>query len=236
LENAVLSLLFIPHDSIVGVAPVLWQGWTLEYEMFFYALCAVALFLPAKNRLEALCALLILLVVAGAVLGEGGPLTRVYTNPLLLEFVAGVGLAGLWRRGLMPPPIVGAAAIVLGLVLFAVQAAHVAPLTGARALDWGAPALLLAFGALSLESAGRVPMSRAGLLLGDASYSLYLTHGFVVAAFVWFFADAPLLLRILACTSGAAVVAICSYLWFERPVTAMLKSIRLPVRARAVGS
>jgi exopolysaccharide production protein ExoZ len=234
LENAALSLLFIPHNSAIGMAPVLWQGWTLEYEMFFYALCALGLFLPAANRLKMLCALLVLLITLGAIFQMPGPLARVYTNPLLLEFMAGVALAGLWRRQAMPRPALGAAALVLGICLFAAQGAHVATFSGVRVLDWGVPAILLVLGALSLEAAQRVPLSRTGLLLGDASYSIYLAHGFVVAGFIWFFADAPPVVRVLSCVAGATAVAICSRLWFERPVAAWLKSIGEPLRARPV--
>lgn len=233
-ENTALSLLFIPHASEIGSAPVLWQGWTLEYEMFFYALCAMSLFLPAAHRIKVLCALLIVLITLGIVFQMPGPIARVYTNPLLLEFMAGVALAVLWQRRAMPRPALGAVALALGVCLFAVQGAQIAPFSGVRVLDWGLPAFLLVLGALSLEAAQRVPVSRTGLLLGDASYSIYLGHGFVVAGFVWFFADAPPLVRVLSCVAGAAVLSVCSHLWFERPVAAWLKSIRVRPRSHPV--
>jgi exopolysaccharide production protein ExoZ len=234
-ENTTLSLLFIPHHSATGLAPVLGQGWTLEYEMFFYAVCALGLFLPPANRLKMLCALLALLVTLGTVLQMPGPMARVYTGPLLLEFMAGVALASLWCKQRMPRPAFGAAALVLGVCLFAAQAAHVAAFSGVRVLDWGVPAILLVLGALSLEAAQRVPLSQTGLLLGDASYSIYLMHGFVVSGFLWFFSDAPLVVRVLSCVAGTSILAICSHLWFERPVAAWLKSIRARLLARPSG-
>ena len=52
------SLLFIPYSSPGfprGVWPILANGWTLNYEMFFYALFALSLAAPARVRLAALC-------------------------------------------------------------------------------------------------------------------------------------------------------------------------------------
>ncbi len=223
LENAALSLLFVPHASATGgVTPVLWQGWTLEYEMFFYLLCTLALFLPSR-RLIALGVVLTVLVVVGIAARPAEPIALAYTNPLLLEFGAGVLLALAWRRRWLNALWLGAAALVAGVGAYALQQAGLAPVTGVRIIDWGVPALFIVAGALALEGAGRMPQSRFGLLVGDASYSLYLTHGFVVSGFLWFFPETPLPLRVLACAVGAVAVAIATFLFFEKPVTGLLK-------------
>lgn len=230
-ENAALSFLFIPHASATGgVSPVLWQGWTLEYEMFFYLLCTLALLLPSR-RLLALGVVLVVLVTVGIVTQPAEPIALAYTNPLLLEFGAGVLLALAWRRRWLNTPWLGAAAIVAGVSAYALQQTGLAPVTGVRVIDWGVPALFIVAGALALEGAGRMPQSRFGLLVGDASYSLYLTHGFVVSGFLWFFSDTPLPLRVLACAVGAVACAIATFLFFEKPVTAFLK--RFGPRGRA---
>ncbi len=232
VENTLLSLAFIPHESQTGAAPVLWQGWTLEYEMFFYTLCTLALmFLPSSNRLKTLAGLLLLLSAIGLVLAPTHPVARAYTSPLLLEFAAGIGLATAWRAGLMPRAALGATSLIAGFAVFAALQIGVLPASGVRVIDWGIPAFLIVAGALCLEAGGRVAKSRFGLLLGDASYSLYLTHGFVVSAFLWFFADASLWIRAPVCAVGSVAVAIAAYLWFERP---LMRSLRSVVRLRSV--
>jgi peptidoglycan/LPS O-acetylase OafA/YrhL len=55
LNNLMQSLLFIPHRAALPEsAPTLMQGWTLEYEMFFYVLCTVCLALFRKQPVLAL--------------------------------------------------------------------------------------------------------------------------------------------------------------------------------------
>lgn len=216
-HNTILSLFFIPHDSATGVAPVLWQGWTLEYEMFFYGLCALALLLsPTAYRLWVLCAALAALVVLGGVAPLSGNFARVYTNPLLLEFVAGIALAAAWRRKLALPWTIGAVSIAAGIVILALEHFRVAE-TGIRIVDWGIPALLIAMGALSFERSGRVARLPKAALMGDASYALYLTHGFAIGPFLWYFSHAPLWLRVPVCLTSAIVLALGVYLLAERP-------------------
>lgn len=49
IGNVILSYFFLPSRNIDGqFAPLLGVGWTLVFEMFFYALFASALFFPGK--------------------------------------------------------------------------------------------------------------------------------------------------------------------------------------------
>lgn len=48
LEHTILSLFFIPHNSPAGLHPVLGVGWTLNMEVYFYSLFALAIFLNRK--------------------------------------------------------------------------------------------------------------------------------------------------------------------------------------------
>ena len=66
------SLLFIPHysPSFPGMAwPVLVPGWTLNFEMFFYAVFAATLSLAQPMRLWALAAVMSTLVIVGLSMG-----------------------------------------------------------------------------------------------------------------------------------------------------------------------
>ena len=97
------SLLFIPFDNENGVwAPVLRQGWTLNYEMMFYVIFAVGLTLPRKMALSGIAISLGIFTAVGPALPPGIP--AYLSSPIVLWFVVGVGAAALWRsRGLREP-------------------------------------------------------------------------------------------------------------------------------------
>ena len=71
--SLVASFLFYPYPRPDGLAvPVHALGWTLNYEMFFYVLFAVAIVLPRRAAVMAVTALFVTLVVIG----------RLFTLPL----------------------------------------------------------------------------------------------------------------------------------------------------------
>jgi exopolysaccharide production protein ExoZ len=230
-ENALLSFLFIPHQSDTGVAPVLWQGWTLEYEMFFYALCAGALMLPTARRLQCLAGLLILLATIGVTAPSSNPIVYAYTNSLLLEFVAGLALAKLWREHALPPAWIGTAMLVAGFGIYALEYARLIPVSGVRIIDWGLPALLIVGGALSLETENWVPRSRTGLAIGEASYSLYLTHGFVVTGVLWLFPGVTFWILTPVCVLCSVMVAIAVHHFIQNPLGEALDARLRPTQA-----
>jgi len=90
------SLLFIPYyDGKFGWAPILRQGWTLNYEMMFYAIFALALMLPRKMALPGIAAALSVFVSIRPLLPPG--VLAYLSSPILLWFVLGMGIATFWR-------------------------------------------------------------------------------------------------------------------------------------------
>jgi exopolysaccharide production protein ExoZ len=95
----------------------------------------------------------------------------VYTGPLLLEF-----LAGIWLGVALIPPAVGAGLLVVATAgLAGGYASGLDSGTYSRVLARGVPAVLIVVGMLSFETLPGV-RNRAGLLLGAASYAIYLSH------------------------------------------------------------
>jgi exopolysaccharide production protein ExoZ len=213
------ALLFIPWRAPDGhVWPVLVQGWTLQYEMFFYLLFAAGLALPRRGQLMALSIALIGLSLASLVLHGDNPLARTYTDPILLEFLAGVWLSALWRSGRLP---IAAGPLLLALGVAGFAAAGIArldPQGWIRLVVWGLPAWLMVAGALALEK--QAPKSRTGLALGDGSYSIYLFHTLVVGA-VW---RLPLGAALVpAAILASAVSGVLLFRFLEAPLTRRLR-------------
>lgn len=182
--HVILSLLFLPHRDPTGaIAPVIVPGWTLNYEAFFYVVFALTLLMPVRRRSIILTLALCALCLAGLVMPRGRwAAADVYTDPLILEFAAGVWLAKAAAAGRLGRMPVALGAIGAGVLIMAVAAMTGVDVSGwARLLYWGLPAVLIVWGALSLEGCSRAPTIAPLKGLGDASYSLYLAHGLALS-------------------------------------------------------
>ncbi|KQT50884.1 hypothetical protein ASG43_06405 [Aureimonas sp. Leaf454] len=172
-RHLLASLVFWPvvHPALNEILPLLIPGWTLNYEMAFYVLVAVSLVLPRALRTG-----FVLLVLALAIASREHipyrPATDFYTMPLIFEFGAGLLLARAHAGGSVVRPGVALFAMLVGAFALLALAG-----TGLwRFLAAGLPAVLVVSGAIFLERGRSFPRWRLPVLLGDASYSIYLTH------------------------------------------------------------
>ncbi|MBN9076585.1 MAG: hypothetical protein BGN87_14115 [Rhizobiales bacterium 65-79] len=181
IPNFLGSLFFVPAIQNGELHPIVIQGWTLCYEMMFYVLFALALFWPRTTRFWILAGMLVTVAILHPFLPEGYAFT--FSDPILLEFLAGVFIGQFWMSGARFPPALAVAMVVLGFAAFA-GLEELAPGTG-RIVRWGVPAILIVAGMAFAErnsSWKPIPVLR---FLGDASYSIYLWHvlvGTVVTA------------------------------------------------------
>jgi peptidoglycan/LPS O-acetylase OafA/YrhL len=179
-EHALLSFLFIPHLAPNGgIHPILNLGWTLMYEMFFYVTFALALCFRRAVGLALMAGLFLFLHALAhytPVLPEA--LRLFWGDALLFEFLFGAGFYFALSDGELP------FARLAAVLLFALAASTAAYLAGlwweSRLYHFGLPALagLALFYHL-------LPVVRARswlflVLVGEASYTLYLSHPFVL--------------------------------------------------------
>ncbi len=190
-EHYPYSRLFIPHMSPFNqVAPLLQPGWTLNYEMFFYLAFAVALTSSAAYRVMVVMLMLGGLIVAGWLFPPSDPALLTYTSPLMLEFVFGAVIGHLYAMGQLERlgTAAGWSMMAAGAALAAIATAFILPTrplfdfddATIRVTTYGVAGALVVTGALAWETAAPMtrpsrPMQFLGLV-GDASYSLYLTH------------------------------------------------------------
>ena len=213
------SFAFIPHGDGDHFFPVHMVGWTLNYEMFFYALFGAALLLPRRAQPAALSAMFVGLVAAGTVLNPAAAPLDFWSRPIILQFLIGAWLGWFWQRrgSSFAVPV-----IAIGAALFLVQIAG--PLRGD--LRIGLQCALLLIGTLELEKAGafrhriRIPG-----LLGDASYSIYLWHPFaaLAAEVAGHRLGLPPLPVVALAAIGGVGLGLASYRWLEDP---MLRAFR----------
>jgi exopolysaccharide production protein ExoZ len=207
--------------------PLLPVGWTLTYEAYFYLVVAIAIaFVPKRRFTVFLCGWAILIALMQG-LTQTVPWQEVVASPMGWEFIAGALIGIHWKR-----LSAHAASLVfwLGLLGFLLAVAllnklgiyeHPALL---RTAVFGSCSTLIILGLVRREATGVRSTYRVLQRLGDASYSIYLSHLFVIklCAHLWartgmnettgshlVFASMALI------ASGVAGVA--SYHWLERP-------------------
>lgn len=219
------SLLFIPFEKPSGaMQPLLFVGWTLNYEMAFYALFALTAAISPKGRGPVTCAVLLAAIVAiGLMVKPGAAVIGFYTDPIVLEFALGIGLAYAFQRGYVLPVPIAAAVLLAGFVALAVCPA-MSP-DGERLLTAGLPAVAIVAAALSLERRGLAARNGVVVALGDASYSLYLSHPFTLAAtgLIAGKLAIPTAIAIPGAVLMAMVAGIVVYRCVERPLGRLTK-------------
>lgn len=233
-DVAAATFLFWPFSGLEMTFPALGPGWTLCFEMLFYAGFGLAM-AGGKRVGWGLVGAYAAMLAAGLVVAA--PVLRFWGAPIILEFLLGVGIASMWRRTprRLWPWVVGLALVGFGLTLVVgyggiddVRALN-DPWNGLRrVVIWGLPSALLVFGVARMERTDAAPgrLERAAAFMGDASYSIHLTHVLVIRALGRLFesgvvamqGDAVVVLTVVA--SLAAGVAV--HLWVERPVLRLM--------------
>ena len=219
------SLFFIPAMSPWGlVEPTLPVGWTLNFEMLFYAVFALAIALGVP-RIK-FCVLIFLLIFLGNRYFPSSVSMAFYAQTIVFEFILGICIAQSISRLQPITPMAGGVIFVSGLVLM--FGLNWSPLTD-RLLMWGLGAALLVLSAVALEPwTAKMPLTRPLAFLGGASYSIYLLHTFMVPAGVMVMrllgVQDPFFIVPLVCL--AVIASGClSFVWLEEPMTAFFKNI-----------
>jgi exopolysaccharide production protein ExoZ len=233
-EHFILSVLFIPHinPGDGSLSPLIKIGWTLNYEMFFYVVFAIAMLVDYSKRVLLSFGCLIILVLIGAFYGSALPTVgQFYVDDIMLEFAAGMLLCRLYRMGRINPlNFIKTAPIVLGVFALAI---YLAPLLLTyRSIKFGIPAMVIVTGMLAFERF--LPKLKALLFIGDASYSIYLAHLMGIALLRYLYPRLGIptegLLSALSFIAISLTIAclagFASYLWIELPIVKLCRSLQ----------
>ena len=225
--------------------------WTLTYELYFYVVFAGVLLLPHKIQARVLAAILMVVVVNSLLFCFVDHDTlrqharwvlkgnRFFLSPFCAEFFAGCLLAvyfekvrrvNLWFSGAVCLVLVTAAILHQQNSPLGAETMHQYP--HKRVAFFGTAALALVAFMVELEHRGMVFFKRASLLLGGASYSLYLCHivmlrGFHLAGLhkkllLPFYDIYTLLLMLVFVIVGYSVL---HYLYIEKPLMALARKV-----------
>ena len=228
--NVIASFLFLPSTNPAGeIRPVIPVGWTLNFEAFFYVVFALAL-LRGREFARVLIPLTCGVGLIGLWRTPAWPVWTAQADPILFEFVAGVAIALLVKRRQVPGPMAGWMLLVAGGMGLALVSTTLAS-TAARPLVWGVPAAMVVLGCAALEPTWKRRLPRWLLLLGSASYSIYLVQSFALPVLSAVFNRATSLRAVplyqvaeIALGLGVTTIAgVAAHLLLERPMTEFLK-------------
>lgn len=189
----VKSLLFIPFDIGGGaIQPLMRIGWTVNCEMFFYLIFFLSMHINHRYR-GLICSILIGLVM---LLAHMLPISWIpltfYGNPVMLEFILGIGIFYLAKflyehhYDSLARPLTRVLALTAIVGIFAVLLAtkpYINILGFRRPLVWGIPGALLLLSAFLAGIPTQHTLSqfrRFPVQLGNMSYSIYLIHYYPV--------------------------------------------------------
>lgn len=227
------SLFFIPamNPSGIGFFPIMTVGWTLNYEMAFYAIFFTSLFFPEKFRIAVLC---LGVLALGKLLPELGGAFEFFKNKIIYEFLFGVAVGLLYQRGVFNAIKPWAAASLLAIAMFIVIKAG--PVTHSPVFA-GIPCTLILIAAISQE---RLTKKMTSLnALGNWSYSTYLCHIPVLCLMLELqrHTGLPPVLTLIGSLALIALVSAISFNIIEKPIAnRMKKKDRAPTDRLALKS
>ena len=227
-DTVLKSLLLIPDsNALIGVS------WTLSYEIYFYGIFASTLIFGSRATSVLATSLVIVILMTLGSLMPAGDIGRFVSNPIALEFCFGLFLAWCFEAcgeftltGFVWYPLAfGALAAAPALIPHDTTGGLPSPV---RVVAWGVPAVFVLASFLSLKESRRRGMQFAALL-GDASYSIYLIHIFVMIAYAKLLkstglaevSQAPVILLVIV---AAVAVGLLTHLAIERPLQALVRS------------
>lgn len=214
----------IPLTGNAGVLPV---AWTLFYEILFYALFA-CLILNKRFGAILFAAWVAIILFQVPMIDE----LKFIIEPLNLLFLIGIAVVEIDRRTTLPMPLLlgwVSTALFLVLAVSGIQDHF-------QALFLGLAAGGAILGFVQAESWGQVSVPKPLVVLGAASYSIYLVHAPLLsilakilgALHVARFLPAPLVFILyVGCALGGGVVF---YYLIERPLLLRLQKGNRRVR------
>lgn len=175
--------------------------WTLRHELIFYILFALTMLRSRPQPILLAIWFVCPLLWYGAArlfwpallqpqnVASDLASTILYGNIMMpnLQFGAGFAFGLLWLKGsrLMRPRNASAFVVTIGMTILATAIVGLALSedNGLRALYWTLFASIVVWsGIVSLDKSG--PLQSLGMLLGNASYSIYLTHNAVLLVLI----------------------------------------------------
>lgn len=224
------TITFIDLSKTNFISPALPVGWTLSFELYFYLVIFASLKFFKENFLKATSLFLISFVILGF-LPINLSIFRFLTNPMLIYFVIGLMLLPLARKlnFKFGKILIFTSLILLVYLIFNGfdQVASPSYLYGRldpwkRLFYFGIPSVLFVLGMINLEKYinKKNILTKLFILIGDSSYSLYLSHYLLLQIFfnIWFKFSSNPTFCFLFSLPFSICMSVLIYKYIEKPL------------------
>lgn len=211
LRTLIPVFLLLPHHT-----PVFDTTWTLSFELYFYILYGVCLinkyfkFIPWL--IFSIALLSFILKTYTTITFNNSPLES-FVGYHVIEFFMGI-LASIFYRKLSNN--IACLFIVFSLIMFLSRNIFIQPL-----INYGLSSMFLIAGLVKIESKGGLYIANFIILLGNASYVIYLIHNPFLRDIILFnLHNSSYLTQFNFCVLVILTIAlgICIHLYLERPL------------------
>jgi exopolysaccharide production protein ExoZ len=241
VTDLIKSLFFIPFTKGSGlIQPLLFIGWSLNYEMFFYLALAIGLLIHKRKGIwlgaGIVLATLLFCQIALATFASQNVFAQFYGRDISVEFLLGILSYYLCRAVSVPRAralrwVALAVCSISAILLIAMQGIlprEFIPFAFSRIPNLGVLSFLLVTSASLLSQANWDTRLASLVLIGDASYILYLIHPYCEyfldrvfgAHYHWLKSDSAT--GALVGVTVSIVLAILAHLYGERPTVRFL--------------
>lgn len=211
-ETFFKTLFFI--NFLSNETPLVYVGWTLEYEMLFYLVFGLSLLIKNQKFAFLVCiAILISMVFLGL-------------NAIIVEFIYGMMIGLLFSKYRFTiKNKYCLIMIILGFSLLTIEWSKEI----SRSITWGLPSILIFIGALYLK-----PIKNKILeLLGASSYSMYLVQVFSIPIFYKAISSISVFkipqlaeVYVILCIVCSIIAGLLLYLLIEKPLSNVIYKLK----------
>lgn len=221
------------------------QGWTLMYELLFYII--FAMFIGFNRWYRVVFTSLILLAVHLLACFTGlfaGAVQWMFSDSVMLEFVGGMLLGVIYLNGWLRVSGAWALAIfALGFSLLLYFQFNPYEGWGRRLLIYCLPMVFMFYSSLFWKRSENIRIPAFLMFLGNASYSIYLTHTIVILVLARLNNNQRILSKVSLDVQFFATITICVvvglvlYAFIEKPVlrvsSVIIKNMRNTLRLQS---
>ena len=188
-SSIIKSMLFIPY-SFSNSGPILSNGWTLNYEMFFYLITSFSILLfkkPIQIVIFCICILILFCIAPYCIFNNSNYINyylNYYSNPIIIEFLLGIIVFLIIQKSklIIKNNIISIISKLTIFILFGLMIImEIYQFQQYRLFFYGIPSSILVLCYILTEN--KFKQTKIYLFfvkLGDASYIMYLLHPLIL--------------------------------------------------------